>query len=105
MQDQRWYVDFFQVPGHIRFREGLDTEITGRHASHHALQPERLAHALRNLGPWSVVAIERHAEVLPELRAIGKHASPELVKDFDRQAAGISCAFEHNRWYRTDEDS
>ncbi len=29
---------------------------------HHTLQPERLAYALRNGCPWTVVAVERQAQ-------------------------------------------
>jgi hypothetical protein len=55
----------------IRFGERLDAEICGREARHHSLQPERLAHSFRDLRARTVIAVERKAEILPELRAIG----------------------------------
>ena len=62
----------------------------GRHSRHHALQPEGLAHAFGDLRARPVVAVERQAEVLPELRAVGEDARSELIERLDRRAAGIA---------------
>jgi hypothetical protein len=56
------------------------------------LQPEGLAHAFGDLGARSVVAVERHTEVPPKLRAIGLNYGAQLIERFDRQSAWIGSA-------------
>src|ERR1700731_2179390 len=91
MQDQGRLVDLLEVLGLVGFRKRLDAEIAGGHAGHHALQPEGFAHALRSLSVRPVVAVERHGQVLEELRAVAQHTLADAVEDLDRQAAGIGC--------------
>jgi hypothetical protein len=58
-------------------------------ASHHPLQPERLANPFRSFGSRAVVTVERHAEILPELRAVGENPGPYLVEHFHRRLAAV----------------
>jgi hypothetical protein len=97
MQDQGRLVDLLEVFSLVRFREGLNAKIAGGHAGHHALQPEGLAHALRNLRFRPVVAVEGHGQVLEELRAVAQHTLADAVEDIDRQTAGIGCRLQHQR--------
>src|SRR6266851_4829108 len=97
LHDERRYVKLLQVLGLIRLGECLDAEVCGREAGHHALQPERLAHPFRDLRARAVVAVERQAEILPELRAVGLNAGAELVEHFDRRAAWIGWRLQHQR--------
>src|SRR6202048_2762115 len=103
LNDERWHVELLQVLGLIRLRERLNAEVCGREARHHALQPERLAHAFRDLRPWAVVAVERQAEILPELRTVGDDAGAKAVKHRDRQAARVGGRLQHQRRYRGDQ--
>ncbi len=51
---------------------------------------------LGDLGPGSVVAIERQAELLPELRPIRLDARPQSIENLNGQAGGIGRAFDHH---------
>ncbi len=73
MEDERRHVDLLQVLGEIRFGKRLDAEVGRGKPRHHSLQPERLTHAFGDLRARPVVAVERQAEILPELRAISEH--------------------------------
>ncbi len=53
---------------------------------------------------WSHAYVERHGEILEELRAVGPHAGTDLVERLHRQAAGIGGRLQHQRRYRADED-
>ena len=103
MEDQRRHVEPLQVLGLVGLGERLDAEVGCREARHHALQPERFADTFRDLGARPVVAVERQAEVLPELRPVGLHAVAEPVEHLDRQSAGIGRRLHHQRRYRADQ--
>jgi hypothetical protein len=103
VDDERWHVDLLEVLGEVGLREGLDAEVGRREAGHHALEPERLADALGDLRARAVVAVERQAQFLPELRPIGEHGGPELVEGLDRRAAGVGRRLEHEWRDRADE--
>src|SRR5271170_860108 len=79
LQDQGRDVEFLQVLGLIRLGERLDAEVRRRKAGHYSLEPEGLAHPFRDLRTRTVVAVERHAEILPELRPVGLDAGADLV--------------------------
>src|SRR4029079_6210070 len=75
----------------------LMQKLRGGKACQHALQPERLAHALRHFGAGPVVAVEGQTQILPELRPVGNDARPELVEYLDRRARRIGLRLEHQR--------
>jgi hypothetical protein len=58
---------------------------------------------LRDLGVWSVGAVEGRAEILEELRAVGEHAGADLIERVDRQPDGIGGRLQHQRRHRADE--
>ena len=103
MKHQRRHVEPLEILRQVGLGERLDAEVGRREAGHHALQPERFAHAFRDLGARPVVAVEGQAEVLPELRAIGLHAGAELIEGLDRRAAGIGRGLQHQRRDRADQ--
>jgi hypothetical protein len=104
VQNQGWLVDSLQVLGLISLRKGLDAEIACRHAGHHALKPERLAHALGNLRARSVVAIEGHGQVLEKLGAVIQHTLADAIEHIDRQTTGICRRLQHQRWNGADQN-
>ena len=61
------------------------------------------AHALGDLRALAVVAVERQAEVLEELRAVGLHAGAQLIEDLDRQCRRIGRRLEHQRRHGADQ--
>src|SRR5215831_16628293 len=61
LDDERRDVELFQVLRLVGLGERLDAEVRGRETAHHALQLERLAHALRDFCARTVVATERQA--------------------------------------------
>ena len=52
-------------------------------ASQHSVQPEKVAESLRYRGAGPVGAIERRAEILEELGAIGQHGRAEMAESLD----------------------
>jgi len=64
------------------------------------LQPERVADALGDLYTRPVGAVERHGEVLEELRAVGGHPGADVIEGLDRQAVGVDLGLEHQRRHR-----
>src|SRR5437660_5915833 len=103
MKDQCRYVKLLEIRGEIRLGERLDAEVGRREAGHHPLEPERLAHALRDRGPRPVVAVERQAKILPELRTVSLDTSAQLVEYLEGQTAGIGSRLEHERWDGADQ--
>ena len=95
MKNECRHVESFEVFGEIRLRKCLDAEVRRREARHHALQPKRLAHAFRDLGARTVVAVERHRQILEELRAVGLHAGANLVEGLDRRTARVGWSLQH----------
>src|ERR1022692_4533730 len=80
VKDQRRHVELLEVFGEIRLGECLDAVegvlVTGLHP----LEPERVDHALRDLGTGPVGPEERAAgEILVELRAVGDGVEADLV--------------------------
>ena len=69
----------------------------------HALQPERIAHALRHLRAGPVGAVERDRQILEELRAIGQHAGAHGVECLDRRATRIRRRLQHQRRHGADQ--
>src|SRR3712207_9505057 len=65
-------------------------------ATHHALKPEGLAQALVDLRALAVEAVERHGEVLEELRAIAGGVLADAVEDLDRCAFRIGVRSEEH---------
>src|SRR5216684_1825868 len=61
--------------------------------------------ALRHLGARPVGAVERRAEILEELGAVGEDIPADLVERIDRQAARIGRSFEHKWRHRSDQYS
>jgi hypothetical protein len=55
-------------------------------ATQHALEPERLAYALRHLRTPPVIAVEWQGEILVELGAIVEHALADGVEGRERRA-------------------
>src|SRR5262249_4977848 len=104
LEDERRYVELLQVLGLVCLGERLDAEVGGREAGHHALQPEGLTHPFRDLRARAVVAVERQAEVLEELRAVGKDSGAEPVEHLHRQTAEVGSGFQHQRRHGADQD-
>src|SRR5439155_2488815 len=70
MKDQGGHVDFLEIFSKICLGKRLDAKVRGGEAGHHSLEPERLAHAFRDLCARPVVPVERQAEILPKLRTV-----------------------------------
>lgn len=51
----------------------------------------------------AVGAVERRAEILEELRAVGEDAGADPVERLHRQAAGIGGRLQHQRRHRADQ--
>src|SRR5438445_3069444 len=79
VQDQRRHVELLEILGEIRLGKRLDAKIGTWKTAHHPLEPERFAHAFRDLCARPVIAVERQAKILPELRAVGYDAAADLV--------------------------
>ena len=62
-------------------------------------EPKRVAQTCETLAPALFGAVERRAEILEELRAIGEDACANLVERIHRQAAGVGVRLQHQRWY------
>src|SRR5437879_64288 len=103
MKDQCRHVELLEIRGEIRLGERLDAKVGRREAGHHPLEPERLAHAVRDLGTRPVVAVERQAEILPELRTVSLDTSAQLVEYLEGQTAGVGSRLEHERWDGADQ--
>ena len=103
MDDQRRHVELLEILGEVGLGEGLDAVVDALEAGLHPLQPEGVAQALRDLRARPVGAVERGAEVLEELRAVGQDGGADLVEDLDRQAAGIGGRLQHQRRDRADQ--
>ena len=99
VKDQGWNVKPLQVFRQIRLGERLDAIVGSFMTGQHPLHPEKISQTLRDLGSRPVGAVERGAEILEELRAIGEHSSAKLIEYFDRQAAGIRRRLQHERRY------
>src|SRR5660397_177228 len=81
MNDQRRHVEFLEVFGEIRFGERLDTVESVLVTGPHPLEPERVHHALRDLGTGPVGPEKRAAgEILVELRAVGDGAKADPIE-------------------------
>jgi hypothetical protein len=72
-------------------------QVGGRESRHHALQPERVPDAFGDFRACTVVAVERQAQILEELRAVGLHAGAQLIEDLERSAGGIGRRLQHQR--------
>src|SRR5665647_1583528 len=98
VDNQRRHVELLEVVGEISFGERLDAVEGVFVTGHYSLVPERVDHALRDLGTGPVSAEERAAgEILVELRAVGEGALANLIKLLNRQAARIGRRFQHQR--------
>src|SRR5215510_2813960 len=67
VQDERWYVELFQILRLVRFRECLDTFVGVLETSLHAPEAKLRQDSRRGIGPGPVGAIEKHCQVLVEL--------------------------------------
>ncbi len=63
-----------------------------------------MADAFGDFRAGSVIAVEQHAEIVPECGAVGENGLTNLVEGLDGQAAGVVRCFEHERWNGGDED-
>ena len=96
MNNQRRHVELLEILGEIRLGERLDTVEGVLGTGLHPLEPERVDHALRDLGAGRVGSKERAAgEILVELRAVDAAAESDLIELLNRQAAGIGRRFQH----------
>src|ERR1700720_2136571 len=105
VQDERRHVHLLEVLGEIRLGERLDAVKDAFESALHSLEPKRVSQALGDLRTWPVGAVERHAEILEELRAVGKDTGADTVECLDRQASGIRVRLEHQRWNRANQHS
>ena len=55
------------------------------------------AHAFRDLCARTIVTIEGHAQILPELRAVSLNAGTQLVEYLNWRTARICWGLEHQR--------
>src|SRR5262245_11015838 len=97
-------MDALEVRGEVGLRERLDAVVVRLRATHHALAPPVLDHALgrRRAGP--VVPIEGSAgKVDVELCATAGKRLAETVEDFDRKTARIGGRPQHDWRYRADQ--
>src|SRR5262249_32976796 len=99
LDDERRNVDLLQVISLVRLGERLDAEIGGRETGQYALQPEGFAHPFRDFRAGAVVTVERQAQILPELGAVGNNAGAQLVEYLDRRSTRIGRRLEHERRY------
>src|SRR6266850_3781545 len=104
VDDQRRHGELPEIVGLVGLGERFDAVERVLEAGLHSLEPERIAQALRDLRARSVGAVERSAEVLEELRAIGKDTRSDAVEDLDGQSSGVSRGTEHQGRNRRDED-
>ena len=85
MNNQRRHVEPLEVFGEIRLGERLDAVEGVLDTGLHPLEPERIDHALRDLGTGLVGSEERAAgEILVELRGVGDGAVAYLVEHLNR---------------------
>src|SRR6266849_9546028 len=77
MKNQRRHVESLQIFGEIGFGKRLDAKVAGRESSHHALKPERFAHAFRDLRARPVVAVKWQRQVFEELRPVREDAGAD----------------------------
>src|SRR6266542_6884019 len=88
VDDERRRLELLEIFSLVRFGERLNTIVDGVEAGQHPLKPKRVPQSLRDLRPGAVGAVERRAEILEELRAVGEDAGADAVEYLDRQAAG-----------------
>ena len=104
VENQRWDVELLEILSEIGFGEGFDGVVTGFNSGDHALEPERIAQALRDFAAGTVGAVEWGAQIFPELRTIFLNVGTDFVEDFYRQTGGIIGGLEHERRNCADED-
>src|SRR5579864_9680909 len=78
MKNERGRVELLEVLREIRFGEGFDAIVGGLEPTLHALEPERIAQALRDFGAGAVGAVEGRAQILEKLRAVGLDGGANL---------------------------
>jgi hypothetical protein len=104
VHDQGRDIDLLEVLGEIGLGEGLDAFVGVLEAGLHAPEPELIQRALGDLGPRPVGAVECCRQVLVELRAVLRHAAPQVIEDLHRQPLRIGRRFQHDRRHGGDED-
>src|ERR1700730_1666824 len=103
MHNQRRHVELLEVFGKVGLREGLDTMGDVGQAGHRLLRKETIAQAFRDVCPWPVEAVERHAEVSEELATVGFYSRTNLIDNFERQTVGIRFSLQQQRWDGSDQ--
>ena len=94
VNNQRRHIKLLQVLAEIRLGKCLDTVEGVLGTGLHPLEPERVDHALRDLGAGPVGSKERAAgEILVELRAVGDATEADFIELFNRQAAKVDRRF------------
>jgi hypothetical protein len=104
VQDQSRDIDLLEILGEISLREGLDALVRVLEAGLHAPEPELIQYALGDLGPRPIGTVELCRQVLVELRAVLRKATPHVVEDLDREPLRIGGGFQHKRRHGGDED-
>ena len=66
-------------------------------AGHHPCSQKESRKPCETLEPWPVGPVERRAEILEELRTVGRTRGAELVEDLDRQACWVRGRLQHQR--------
>src|SRR5207302_293320 len=97
VQDERWHVQLLEISREVRLRESLDAIEHAFKTRLHSLHPERIPQPLRDRGARPVGPIERRAEILEELRAVGQYSSTNAVEHIHRQATRIARRLQHQR--------
>src|ERR1700720_787534 len=105
VQDEHWDVDRLQVFREVGFGKRLDAIIVWLCAAYHALAPPVVDHTFRHFGSGTVETVERaRGNVAVELCTIRSECGTKAIKHLDREAAGVLCGLDHDRWYCADED-
>src|SRR5215469_2302184 len=95
VKNQSGYIELLQIFSLVGLREGFYAVILRLDPRHHALQPEEISQALRNLRTSTICSVKRSTEILPVLCAITQNRISDLVEHLDRGPVRVRCGLEH----------
>ena len=103
VDDQRRPVDPLQVLGVVDLGEFADAVVLPLDAALQADPPEVFAQALVARHAVAIEAVERHGQVVEELRAVLGGAVADAVEHRQRRAVRIGVGLQHQRRHRADQ--